>query len=298
MNNSEVIIGDQAKGLLAQVEKKRKRTIRDVTRVVSVTSGKGGVGKTFTVLNTAIALSALGKSVLILDADLGLANIDVMTGTRTEFNLSHVVSGEKSLSDIIVDGPGGISIIPAASGVEMMCSLDPFQRRSLLEAIEDVADKFDYLIIDTAAGISADVMQFNAAATEIVLVVTEDPTSMTDAYAMIKLLASKYGEKEVSVLINNVSGGEDNAKRIFNRLAASVDKFLKIKVNFAGHVPQDKTVSESIRSQTPLQLHYPSSQAALAINRFAKRIEISYPDLKIKGGMQFFFQNLVEQSAQ
>lgn len=277
---------------------------RSLTRVISFTSGKGGVGKTHTVINTAISLAERGRSVLILDADLSLANVDVMLGLRSQYTLYDVVEGKRNIREIMVDGPSGITLIPAASGVESITNLDPDQRLCLMSAIEEVAANFDYLLIDTRAGISADVLHFNSAANEIVCVITSEPTSLTDAYALIKVLAKNYGEKSISILANNIHAGartvEHEARSAFGRIQQSVDRFLQreqVELNYLGFIPADELVRDSIRSQKPITEVYPSSAVSLAFARLAERIDQDFARYRKKGGMQFFFQQLMELEA-
>ncbi len=300
---------DQAETLRLRTSKMNSITTRldkprSLTRVISFTSGKGGVGKTNSVINTAISLAEMGRSVLILDADLGLANVDVLLGLRSKHTLYDVIQGKCSLSEIMIDGPAGITLIPAASGIESMCNLDTEQRMLLMHAIEEIAVHYDYLLIDTSAGISQDVMHFNAAANEIVCVITSDPTSLTDAYAMIKVLAKNYSEKSISILANNIRSGnksaESEAENAFKRIQNSVDRFLKqdqINLKYMGFIPADEMVSESIKNQRALMELFPSSAAGLAFKRFANKLDGEFTQHRIKGGMQFFFRQLMEVSA-
>jgi len=272
-----------------------------LTRVISFTSGKGGVGKTNTVVNLAISLASLGKSVLVLDADLGLANVDVMLGLRTKYTLNDVIEGRRSLSEVMITGPAGISVIPAASGVESICNLDSMQRLSLMQAVEEVASSYDYLLIDTRAGLGSDVMQFNSAAGEIVCVITNEPTSLTDAYAVIKVLARNYSEKTISILANNIShevrSPEQEALAAFKRLQNSVNRFLQreqVDLRYLGYIPSGSVVGESVRNQRAVVELFPSSGVGLAFNNLAKRIDNEFPECRVKGGMQFFFKQLME----
>jgi flagellar biosynthesis protein FlhG len=298
---SERRIEDQAAGLragsYAQGKQGSKAMIgKSVTRVLSFTSGKGGVGKTHTVTNVGIGLANLlnqGRSVLVLDADLGLANVDVLLGLKPKGNLHDVLKGEASLDDIILEGPGGISIIPAASGIEDMQSLRSEEKLFLMAEIERVAHRFDYLLIDTPAGIGSDVMYFNSSAAEVVCVITAEPTSLTDAYALIKVMSANYGEKSISVVVNNVTS-EDEARGAFKKLAGAVERFLRVEVKYLGWVPTDPVVRECIMGQKPVVAQFPTSRAGMALSGIARRIDENGPTQRVKGGMQFFFRQLLE----
>lgn len=300
-NKQNYIRQDQAETLRLRTTRMKSHSL---TRVISFTSGKGGVGKTNSVVNTAICLAEMGRSVLILDADLGLANVDVLLGLRSEYTLHDVIEGRCGLSEILIQGPAGITIIPAASGVESICDLDHDQRMNLMHAVEEIAAKFDYLLIDTRAGISPDVMQFNSAANEIICVITSEPTSLTDAYAVIKVLAKNYSEKAVSILANNIHSTErsveEEARLAFRRIQSSVDRFLareQISLKYLGCVPSDPMVSESVKSQRGLVELHPSSSAGLAFKRFARKLDEEFTEQRVKGGMQFFFKQLMEVNA-
>lgn len=285
---------DQAATLRREFSKGGR--VRDVTRVISFTSGKGGVGKTTTVVNMGLALSQLGRNVLLLDADLGLANIDVLLGLQPKYTIHDVLRGEKGLEEVVVNGPGGVSIIPAASGIESMCSLTTQQQMALMSAIEHVADHYDYLLIDTRGGIGSDVMYFNSAASEVVVVINPEPTSLTDAYALIKLLATGYGEKSFSIIANNVLSEKDG-QRAFKMLARAVDQFLHVSLTYCGHIPSDLMVRESIRAQRALLELHPSSPAGAAFRGIARTLDSEPPRIQLKGGMQFFFKQLLEMSS-
>ncbi len=283
--NGRVVKGNQRNQL-------EKRT--DLTRVMSVTSGKGGVGKSTAALNLAIALAREGKRVLLLDADFGLANLNVLLGLRPQATLHEVFSGTAALSDIILDGPDGIQIIPAASGVHSMRSLTTDQRLFLMQAVEEVAHNYDYLLIDTQAGIGDEVLHFASASNEILCVINSEPTSLTDAYALIKVLGLHYGEKEISVLVNNVNDLNE-AEKAFTRLANAAERFLHVELRYKGFIPRDSSVNEAVQEQKALLTLFPSSSAARAFTTVADRIDRDFYSHRIKGGMQFFFQQLVEE---
>ena len=267
-----------------------------VTRVISVTSGKGGVGKTHTVTNLGISLASLGYSVLVLDADLGLANVDVLLNLKPKGTLHDVLKGSLRLDDILLEGPGGISIIPAASGVEELHELRSEEKLLLLEEIERIAYRYDYLLIDTPAGIGSDVMYFNSAAAEVVCVINGEPTSLTDTYALIKVLSTTYGEKNFSVVVNNVAD-ETEAAAAFKKLTRTVERFLKVKVRYLGWVPTDGTVRECVMQQQAISADFPSSKASLSIAAIARKVADQKPEVTVKGGMQFFFRQLLEMTS-
>jgi len=274
---------------------KNSKSQSGVTRVISFTSGKGGVGKTHTVVNTAISLSAQGHSVLVLDADMGLANVDVLLGVQPKGTLHEVLKGKCSLDDILIEAPGGITIIPAASGIEEIQNLESGEKLLLMSEIERVAHRYDFLLIDTPAGIGSDVMYFNTAAAEIVCVITGEPTSLTDSYALIKVLSSEYSEREFSIVVNDVSS-EAEAKVAFNSLTKAVSKFLQVETRFVGWIPSDNQVRQCIMERRPLALAFPSSPAARAILETSKSLVYSARRNRVKGGMQFFFRQLLELS--
>ncbi|MEY4701663.1 MAG: hypothetical protein RL326_1850 [Pseudomonadota bacterium] len=274
---------------------KNSKSQSGVTRVISFTSGKGGVGKTHTVVNTAISLSAQGHSVLVLDADMGLANVDVLLGVQPKGTLHEVLKGKCSLDDILIEAPGGITIIPAASGIEEIQNLESGEKLLLMSEIERVAHRYDFLLIDTPAGIGSDVMYFNTAAAEIVCVITGEPTSLTDSYALIKVLSSEYSEREFSIVVNDVSS-EAEAKVAFNSLTKAVSKFLQVETRFMGWIPSDNQVRQCIMERRPLALAFPSSPAARAILETSKSLVYSARRNRVKGGMQFFFRQLLELS--
>lgn len=264
-----------------------------MTKVISFTSGKGGVGKSNCVINTAVALSKLGKSVLILDADLGLANIDILLGIQARYTINDVLRGERQIEEIMVDGPERICVIPAASGIESITELRPSDRMVLRDAIEEVSLDFDYLLIDTRAGISSDVMFFNSASSEVIVVINNEPTSLTDAYALIKVLCQNYGEKRFSILANDVLGPEEGMAA-FKQLAKVVERYLHAKLSYLGHVPHDPLLGSAVMQQRALVELYPSSRAGLAFLNLARKIEGELAGNEVKGGMQFLFKQLLE----
>ena len=234
------------------------------TRVLSVTSGKGGVGKTNIATNLACALVEIGKKVLVFDADLGLANIDILLGITPEYTIEHVIKGKKRLSDIIVKTEEGIHILPSSSGIEELTNLSLFQKKRLIEEFSLLNDTYDFIIIDTPAGISSNVIYFNLAANEIINIVEPDPTSFTDAYALMKVLSIKYGIKEFNIILNSVDS-EAQANSLFQKLNMVCERFLEVKLNYLGYVFKDKKLVEAVRKQRPVILLYPYSKSSRCI---------------------------------
>ncbi len=262
-------------------------------RVISVTSGKGGVGKTNIVGNLAIALQRMGKKVLIFDADLGLANIDIIFGIHPMDNIDAVIRGEKKLSEIIVQGPEGVSIIPASSGIEEVANLTEGQKLNMLSEFDELNDQFDIMLIDTGAGISSNVVYFNLAAQERIVVVTPEPTSITDAYALLKVMFSRYGTKEFSILLNMVKDGKE-AKAVFKNLSNVADKFLVgISLDYAGFIPGDETLKKAVIKRRPIICEYPRAVASEHIRILADHL-LNQSDRPVDGNIKFFWKQLVK----
>ena len=266
-------------------------------KVLSFTSGKGGVGRSHIVVNLAYALQRLGAQVMILDADLGLANIDVLLGLAPRFNLQHVLEGQKTLADILVQGPAGMTILPASSGGHDVAHLSEAQRFRLLDALDALQYDFDFLLVDTGAGISANVIYFNIAAQDIVIVVTPEPTSLTDAYALIKILATQYGEKHFKVVMNTVVSAADG-KAAFSRLSMVTERFLNISLDYLGFIPYDVAFSRAVRQQQALLELYPSSPAARCLHQLAQRVLDIPGSPHPKGNIQFLWRRLLTGNLQ
>lgn len=260
------------------------------TRVISVTSGKGGVGKTSFSISFGIALSALGKRVLLFDADLGMANIDVLLNVKPKFDILDVISGDKDIKDIIVEAPGGLSFIPGASGLQQLAYLSDAQFNKIISGFNDIEEEFDYMIIDTGAGLSKNVTNFLLASDEIFLVTTTEPHAIMDAYSIIKVITDLSTQKNINLIINKCeSKGE--AISVSNKMKATSLRFLELDISYLGHIFEDKSVSKSVKSQVPLMLMYPDSQAALCI----KNIAASYSGSPVpsgESGIAGFFNKL------
>jgi flagellar biosynthesis protein FlhG len=277
---------DQASGL-------RKMQDLQKIKVIAISGGKGGVGKTNVSLNTAISLAEQGKKVLVLDADLGLANVDVMLGLRVQRNLSHVLSGEYELDDVIIEGPAGINIIPATSGTQSMVDLTPAEHAGLIRAFSDMNTKFDVLIVDTAAGISDMVLSFCRAAQDILLVVCDEPTSITDCYALMKLLSRDHDIFKFKVVANMVRSPKEG-QQLFAKLSKVSDRFLDVALDLVAVIPFDENIRKSVRKQQAIVQAFPDSPASIAFKALAEKI-VQWPiPHQASGHLEFFIEQLLD----
>lgn len=256
---------DQAHNLRNLVEKKRKEKVENILKnkeikIYCVASGKGGVGKTNVVVNLAISLQKRGHRVLIIDADLGMANVDVLLGIYPEVTLFDVFFNDRTLKDAIIEGPEGIQIIPGGSGMIKMTTLDPLQQSKLAEEFVQLED-IDIILIDTGAGISMNLMSFIAFSQEILVVTTPEPTAMTDAYGLLKVISELNLDRKIKVIVNRVSNKEI-ALFTFDRLKNTVEKFLRIKLEYLGYIMDDVRVTNAVMDRKPLILEYPNSIAS------------------------------------
>ncbi len=258
------------------------------TKTIAITSGKGGVGKTSLAVGLAIALATDGSRVTLLDADLGLANVNVILGIIPKFNLYHVIKGKKKLKDIVIEVPEGIKIIAGASGFHQLANLDQKQRAEFIEAVADLGED-DYMIIDTGAGISQNVLSFVSAADEAIVVTTPEPTAITDAYGIIKSIAAQTPDKPVRLIVNRVMTVSEG-KRVAQRVINIAGQFLNIKVENLGFVFDDMYVPKSIRNQKPFIVSYPKSKASICVQIIADRISNKEVEEKRGSGLANFFK--------
>ncbi|MFB3787585.1 MAG: P-loop NTPase [bacterium] len=273
----------------------RRMLTQDHTRVIAVSGGKGGVGKSNVACNLALAMAKMKKRVLLLDADLSLANVDVLLGITPRLNLSHMISGEKTLEEIMVEGPEGIRIIPGGSGLEEMTNLSPREMDRLFDAFADIDPAPDIFLIDTAAGIHPNVLQFLTAADQTIVVTTPEPTAYTDAYALIKTLHKHDPQKEIGVLINMAQTNAEAAE-VIRLMLHMCRQFLQVSFNNLGFIPRDPEVLKSVRHQKPFLLHSPACPASLAVRNIAATIlQISVSGRRPRGLRQFF-RNLFSYS--
>ncbi|MBH1942007.1 MinD/ParA family protein [Mobilitalea sibirica] len=287
---------DQAEKLRKLV-KEQEKTPRNIARVITVTSGKGGVGKSSIAVNLAMALSRLGKRVVILDADFGLANIEVMLGIRPKYNLADLMFRGKSLTDIITNGPDNIGFISGGSGIQELTSLTRDQIIYLIQKLVELDEKADIIIIDTGAGIADTVLEFVAASSEVLLIATPEPTSITDAYALLKTLNRKTDfslQDTVIKMVANRIGSYEEGKELYDKLNLVVNKFLNINMMYLGSLPHDNSVSKAVMRQKPAIELYPNSSFTKTIEGFADILCENEPEaIGEKKGIAQLFSNLL-----
>jgi flagellar biosynthesis protein FlhG len=262
-------------------------------RVIAVTSGKGGVGKTNISVNFALAMANRGKKVLLFDADMGLANVDVMLGIVPHFNLAHVLTGQKTLAEIITEGPNGIRLVASGSGgVRELADLNDDQRNKFLNALLALQSQSDIILIDTGAGLHRNVLAFVLAAEEVVIVTTAEPTSLMDAYGMIKILYREKKNPVINVIVNMVSN-QAEADEAGRKLTILARRFLSLEIDYLGFVPRDPAMIRAVKEQKPVMLSAPNSPAAVCINRLAEVILLGKSQ-KNNGNLASFFKRVTQ----
>lgn len=261
-------------------------------QVIAVTAGKGGVGKTAVSINLALALGKMGRKTMLLDADLGLANIDTQLGLQPSSNLSHVLAGECSLKDIVLPVYPGVELIPAASGVTRMTELSAREQAGVIGAFDELTSDLEVLIVDNAPGISSSMLRFTRAAHEVLVVVCDEPASITDAYAVIKVLSREHGVKQFNVLVNKTDNGKQG-REVFSKINRVAERFLDVTLKPIGEVPRDPYLQRSIQEQAGVVLRYPGSASAKAFHKLAKDM-IARPLPRSPGGhVEFFIERTV-----
>lgn len=281
---------DQAESLRVMANRAEEPDASDI-RIISVTSGKGGVGKTNVVANLAYVMTRMGKRVLLLDADLGLGNLDVLLGLAPKYHIGHLLSGERRLEEILVRGPNGMLILPASSGVQELTTLTEGQQLSFISELDNLKESIDVVLIDTGAGISSNVLYFNMAAQEIIVVVNPEPTSITDGYAIMKVLFQKHGERRFKLIVNSVRSQREGLD-VYNHLCMVADKYLDISIDYLGSIPYDENLPKAVREQKAITEIYPHSKASEALYDLTKVILESEPEMA-KGNLQFLWKRLI-----
>jgi flagellar biosynthesis protein FlhG len=288
-------MGDQAEKL-RNLRIDRDRAIKPLsrkTRIITITSGKGGVGKSNVTVNLALALSQKKKRVVILDADFGMANVDIICGIAPFFNLYDVIKGKKSLEEIIVKGPMGTKIIPGGTGFSEVTELSNTQRQHLLNQLLELEKSADIILIDTGAGIAKTVLGFIAAAHEVVILTTPEPTSVTDAYCIAKIIGTYKLHKNIKLIVNQVNGAPEG-REVARRFTTVSQKFLHLDVDYLGYIHSDAAVSRSVRQQQPLMMAYPDSRAAACIETIADRLLDPWSAPSEINGMNGFFSKIIK----
>jgi len=266
-------------------------------QILSITSGKGGVGKTSLLCNIAARFGQLGKQVLLIDADLGLANVDIMMGITPRATLEQLFTGEKTLEEILLPGPPGVTVLPSGSGVKELTHLSDEQVLQLMNALEALDRHFDVLLIDTGAGIGKNVLEFNAAAQDVLVVANPEPTSITDAYAIIKILYRDHGVKRFQLIVNSVRTPKA-AVDVYRNITTVADRYLPgVNIEFLGHVLYDELVSRAVIERKLLVEGHPESPAALCVKSLVDRLVEEAGTRTLTGNMQFFWKRLLQPEA-
>ncbi len=263
-------------------------------QVIAVTGGKGGVGKTTVAVNLATALASRGKQVMLLDGDLGLANVDVFLGLTPRLTLADVLAGNCSLEEVIIEAPQGFRVVPAASGITQLAELDTLTHLGLVRAFGDLTSRLDFMVVDTAPGIAGSVLQFSQAAQQVLVVICDEPASLTDAYALIKILSRDHGVRQFRVLANQ-SRGRGLGQALYQRFEKVVNRFLSVELDYVGEIPEDPFLRRSIREQRPVVAGYPSCPASMALKTLALRADMWPVAEGPRGNVEFFVERLIRR---
>jgi flagellar biosynthesis protein FlhG len=264
-------------------------------RVIAVTSGKGGVGKSNVVANLGLALAQAGLKVLLIDADLGLANLDIILGLTPQYTIHDVLQLRKTLAEVLVEGPGGLKILPASSGIPELSELDEYQKLFLLNELDNYSESVDVVLIDTGAGISRNVLFFNIAAQERLVVANNEPTSITDAYALIKVLATQHNERRFKLLVNGLSNPRD-AESVYRTLLKVAERFLgrDIALEYLGFIPHDDAVPKAVLKQQPVLTLFPKARVSRSFIQIAQRLWETPGPEEVDGNIKFFWRRLLQ----
>lgn len=263
-------------------------------RVVAISGGKGGVGKTTVAINLATALTQRGQRVMLLDGDLGLANVDVLLGLAPRYTLAHVLAGERSLEEIILETASGLRVAPGASGIARMANLGAAEHLCLVQAFSGLATQLDTLIVDTSAGIAEGVLRFSQAAQHVLVVLRDEPASITDAYALIKVLSRDHGVQRFRVLAN-MTRDPGQGEAVFQRLQRVTQRYLEVILEYVGEVPDDPYLGRAIREQRPVLEAYPASRSAAAFKKLARLTDTWPIPAGPRGHLEFFVERLVRR---
>jgi flagellar biosynthesis protein FlhG len=261
-------------------------------KVIAVTGGKGGVGKTTISANLAVSMAAQGRDVMLVDADLGMANVDVILGLHTRFHLGHVVKGECTLEEAIVTGPHGLQIVPAASGIKQMANITEAEQAGIIRAFSDLYHRVELLVVDTAAGLHQSVLTFSQAAHHVVVVVCDEPASITDAYALIKVLSREHGVQRFQILANQTRRSGEGPD-LFQKISKVCDRFLNVTLEFAGSIPFDDYLRRAVQRQSAVVEAYPASISSVALKNLAMKADKWSAPQGARGHLEFFVERMV-----
>jgi flagellar biosynthesis protein FlhG len=281
---------------LSVIHNTRLDGLAQPVQVIAVTGGKGGVGKTSVAVNLAVALAQRNRRVVLLDGDLGLANADVFLGLSPRYTLAHVISGERTLDEVMVEAPQGFHLIPAAAGAADLAQMGAAEHLGLVRAFSGLATRLDVMIVDTAAGLSHSVMQFSQAAQHVMVVICDEPASITDAYALIKVLSRSHGVERFRVLANQTRT-PGCGRELFQRFERVASRFLDVTLEYAGEIPDDDCLRRSVRGQRPVLDEYPGSPSARAFKKLAAHADSWPVPAGPRGNIEFFVERLVRRTA-
>ncbi|MEL6951453.1 MAG: MinD/ParA family protein [Pseudomonadota bacterium] len=277
-----------------QATELREAVAAKPTKVIAVTSGKGGVGKTNVSVNLSVALAQRGRNVMLMDADLSLANVDVLLGLQPACNLAHLIRGEAQLEQAIMTGPSGLRIVPASSGDRTMADLPQASQAAIISSFSQLQSQPEVLVVDTAAGIAENVARFCQAAQHVLVVVCDEPASITDAYALIKVFSRDYGIRRFNVL-SNMSRSRVDGRELFEKLLRVTDRFLDVVLSHAGTIPSDGYLRKAVQEQRAVVDGYPASWSAKAFAQLAEKAEAWQQPHGASGGLKFFFERLIAE---
>jgi|UniRef100_A0A7C5AMJ4 flagellar biosynthesis protein FlhG len=265
-------------------------------RVITVTSGKGGVGKSNVVVNLGLAFSRQGLKVLLIDADLGLANLDILLGLTPQFTIKDLLSLRKSISEVMAEGPEGIKILPASSGIPELAELDEYQKMFLLNELDNYSENLDVVLIDTGAGISRNVLFFNIAAMERIVVVNNEPTSITDAYALMKVLVTKHRETRFKLLVNGLNKPQEG-DLVFRAMLRVTERFLgkDISLEYLGAIPHDDAIPKAVLKQQAALALYPKAKVSRYFTQLARNLWEAPPPPELGSNIRFFWRRLLHR---
>lgn len=274
---------DQAASLRKKVEAKASKT-----RIIAIASGKGGVGKSNITVNLGLSMQEMGKRVLLMDADLGMANLDILLGLAPRYNLSHVLKGKCKFEDAVLAGPEGIDILPGTSGEDLI-NISPTEVKRLIEASSHMEDKYDIILIDIGAGMHYSVTNFIMACDETLIILTPEPTAIMDAYSLIKFLSNNEYKSNIGLIINQISSNKEGDD-VANRMKKVIREYLKLNIEIFGYIPYDKYVKQAVKKQSPIVTNYPKSKAVSALKDVAAKMLDRVQDSESRGMKGFIYK--------